>query len=65
MAAWTVEQVVDYLNQVRGVHATQLRLFAIGHAVATKTVVSVKAKRKKILHLEKLSFAFFSDVSQI
>jgi hypothetical protein len=33
MAAWTVEQVAVYLNQVRGVHATQLRIFAIGHAV--------------------------------
>jgi hypothetical protein len=33
MAAWTVEQVAAYLNQVRGVHAFQLRIFAIGHAV--------------------------------
>jgi hypothetical protein len=64
MAAWTVEQVVDYLNQVRGVHATQLRLFAIA-TVATNTFVSLKRKRKKILHLEKLRFALFRDVSRI
>jgi hypothetical protein len=65
MAAWTVEQVASYLNQVRGVHATQLRLFAIGHAVMPNIVLSVKGERKKILHLEKLRFAFFSDVSRI
>jgi hypothetical protein len=33
MAAWTVEEVAAYLKQVREVHATPLRLFAIGHAV--------------------------------